>query len=77
VCSAKHLVLAHAQRALDLVTNGLVGGVLSAAPVIDSLVLSRVDLEESGVSFSEALVWKSLRAASDILMIVWWLDLVV
>ena len=43
--------------------------VLSAAPVMDSLVLSRVDLEESGVIFSAALVWKSLRAASDILMV--------
>ena len=55
-------------------------------PVTCSLVLSRVDLEESGVwralvrcqwsrrmgdhtIFSSALVWKSLRIASDMLMV--------
>jgi hypothetical protein len=38
VCSAKHLVLAHAQRALDLVTNGLVGG------AVDVVVLGAAHL---------------------------------
>jgi hypothetical protein len=45
---------------------------LSPASVKVSLVFCEVDLVESGMSPSLALVWKSLRPKSDMMTVVWW-----
>jgi hypothetical protein len=45
---------------------------LSPASVKVSLVFCEVDLVESGMSPSLALVWKSLRPKSDMMIVVWW-----